>query len=95
MTPKQLVDWHVIYGQNHVIEALMKDSDELLYRIDNIDDLNEVMEWWLVTPFLCDLLKEAGEVTISEYGCHWWGRQTSGQAIYMDYVIQKIAEGLV
>ena len=95
MTPKQLVDWHVIYGQNHVIEALMKDSDDLLYCIDDIDDLNEVMEWWLVTPFLCDLLKEAGEVTISEYGCHWWGRQTSGQAVYMDYVIKKIAEGLV
>ena len=95
MTPKQLVDWHVIYGQNQVIEALMKDSDELLYRIDNIDDLNEVMEWWLVSPFLCDLLKETGEVTISEYGCHWWGRQTSGQTVYMDYVIKKIAEGLV
>ena len=94
MTPKQLVDWHVIYGQNQVIESLMKDSDELLYRIANIDDLNEVMERWLVTPFLCDLLKEAGEVIVSEYGCHWWGRQTSGQAIYMDYVIQKIAEGL-
>lgn len=25
-------------------------------------------------------------------GCHWWGRTTSGQAIYMDDVIRKIAE---
>ena len=94
MTPQQLEDWHIVYGQNLVIEALIKDREELLYSIDNIDELDEVMEWWLVTPFLCDLLKEAGEVTISEFGCHWWGRQTSGQAIRMDYVIQKIAHSL-
>ena len=32
-----------------------------------------------------------GEVIIEEYGCCWWGRLASGQAVYMDSVIQKIA----
>ena len=30
-------------------------------------------------------------VDTEEEICHWWGRTTSGQAIYMDGVIQKIA----
>ena len=41
--------------------------------------------------YLARELKEQGEVIIDALGCHWWGRTTSGQAIYMDGVIQKIA----
>ena len=52
------------------------------------------MEWWLITPYLAKQLIEHGEVIVPEYGCLWWGRQTSGQAIYMDYAIQQIAEEL-
>ena len=50
------------------------------------------MEWWLVTPYMAELLKEKGEVILSDYDCYWWGRQTSGQALYMYGVIQEIAE---
>ena len=28
------------------------------------------------------LFKEQGEVILEAYDCHWWGRLTSGQAIY-------------
>ena len=45
------------------------------------------MEWWLIDSWLAERLKEQGEVIIEEYGCYWWGRQSSGQAIYMDGVI--------
>ena len=30
------------------------------------------------------------EYIIDKLGCRWWGRLTSGQAIYMDGVIQEI-----
>ena len=50
------------------------------------------MEWWLVTPYMAELLKEKGEVILSDYDCYWWGRTTSGQALCMDGVIQEIAE---
>ena len=51
---------------------------------------DDVMEWWLIDSWLAERLKEQGEVIIEEYGCYWWGRQSSGQAIYMDGVIQEI-----
>ena len=56
-----------------------------------LDNQNLVVEW-LVTPYMAELLKEKGEVILSDYDCYWWGRTTSGQALYMDGVIQEIAE---
>lgn len=50
----------------------------------------EVLEWWLVTPYLARKLKGQGEIILEAYDCHWWGRLTSGQAIYFDSVIQSI-----
>ena len=41
-------------------------------------------------PWLAERLKEQGEIIIDKLGCRWWGRLTSGQAIYMDGVIQEI-----
>ena len=60
-------------------------SEEYLYPF-----ADDVMEWWLIDSWLAERLKAQGEVIIEEYGCYWWGRQSSGQAIYMDGVIQEI-----
>ena len=77
---KRIADLHVFYGQNEVVEELI--------RAGKID---EVFEWGLVSPYLAQELKQQGEVIIDALGCHWWGRQSSGQAIYMDAAIQEIA----
>ena len=69
-------------------DQLGKINEEYLYLFNG----DEVLEWWLVTPWLAERLKEQGEIIIEELGCRWWGRLTSGQAIYMDGVIQKSAE---
>lgn len=95
MTAKHLVDYHVLCAQSEIINKLLCSDNGLLDSAVNLGDYYEVLEWWLISPFLARQLAESGEVVVSDYGCHWWGRQTSGQAIYMDYVIQKIAEGLV
>lgn len=58
-----------------------------------MSDFNLILDGKVIL-LIWELLTAVGEVTISEYGCHWWGRQTSGQAVYMDCVIQKIVEGL-
>ena len=58
----------------------------------NSDNAKGVKEWWLVTPFMADMLKSNGEVILAAYDCYWWGRQTSGQGLSMDWVIHKIAE---
>lgn len=52
----------------------------------------EIFEWWFVTEFMYKDLKNQGQpVMDTNYG-YLWGRCTTGQAIKMDYVIEKIAE---
>ena len=92
MTANEITDRLILDNQNLVVEELMKHDESLLDNLQNLDKNSEIMEWWLVTPYMAELLKEKGEVILAAYGCCWWGRQTSGQALYMDWVIQRIAE---
>ena len=92
MTAQQITDRLILENQNLVVEELMKHDESLWEELQNLDENSEIMEWWLVTPYMAELLKEKGEVILSDYGCYWWGRTTSGQALYMDGVIQEIAE---
>ena len=90
MNEKQLVEQHVLYGQNHVIEELLRHdaiSEDCFHNF-----YEEVMEWWLVTPYLAEQLKAEGETVLEEFDCYWWGRTCSGQAIYMDAVISQICQ---
>lgn len=92
MTANEITDRLILDNQNLVVEELMRHDESLLDSLQNFNDSTEVLEWWLVTPYMAELLKEKGEVILSDYDCYWWGRQTSGQALYMDGVIQEIAE---
>jgi len=72
---KRIADLHVFYGQNEVVEELIragKIDEEYMYPFVDTDD--EVFEWWLVSPYLAQELKQQGEVIIDALGCHWWGR---------------------
>ena len=56
----------------------------------------EVFEYWLVTEWLYIKLKDKGEPVYSYDDFNFiWGRTTTGQAIYADYVIEKITEELM
>lgn len=56
-------------------------------------DIKEVYEWWLVDEWFADRLNEHEEPLIrNEYGT-WWGRTCTGQAIYIDCVIEAIYDG--
>ena len=88
MTAQRLVENCVLTNQTAVVDEMLNKNllpEEYIYPF-----LGDVMEWWLIDGWLAERLKEQGEVIIEEYGCHWWGRQSSGQAIYMDGVIQEI-----
>ncbi len=72
---KRITDIHVLWGQSTVIEELIqagKIDEEYIYPFNG----DEVLEWWLVTPWLAERLKEQGEIIIDELGCRWWGRLT-------------------
>ena len=58
---KQMADIHVLWGQSSVIEELIqagKIDEEYLYPFNG----EEVLEWWLVTSWLADRLREQGEI---------------------------------
>lgn len=84
---KRLVANHIYHNQS-VLVAVLFCNTLMDYCVDG---LNEILEWWLVSDWLAERLKAEGEVVLEEYNCHWWGRQSSGQAIYMDWVIEKIS----
>lgn len=56
------------------------------------DDYTEALEHWIVSDWLAHKLEEWGQlVTLDFLGLTIWGRTCSGQAIYLDHVIQEIA----
>ena len=91
MTAQQIVDREILYEQGYVINELLRVNESRWDRISNTEEWDEVFEWWLVTPYLAELLKENGEVIFADYDCYWWGRTITGQALYIDGVIQEIA----
>jgi hypothetical protein len=64
--------------------------------IEKLEELEtepaEVFEWWAVSTWLAEKLEEEGECIINQESI--WGRQTTGQAILLDYVISKICAKL-
>lgn len=92
MNESRLVELHVLHNQSTVVEELLKSGaipEESLY-----GEWWEVMEWWLVTPYLALLLADECEVMIEDCGCFWWGRQSRGRAICMDAVMTDIVGSL-
>ncbi len=55
----------------------------------------EVCEYWLVREWLASKLEDKGETVEKDFmGLIVWGRTTTGQAIWCDYVIQEIYSDL-
>lgn len=51
----------------------------------------EVYEWWAVSNWLGEKLREHGCVVIDAWGKSYWGRECTGQAISLDSCIVNIA----
>ncbi|HBG0867859.1 TPA: hypothetical protein ACMVA2_000264 [Clostridioides difficile] len=71
------------------IEELINELTELE---NEQDEPNEVYEFWIVSGWLCNKLKELGEVVISSENI--WGRGCTGQSISLDYVIWQICNDM-
>jgi hypothetical protein len=58
--------------------------------------MQEVLEWYLVNPWIYEKLKVRGEpvLTYADFN-YFWGRTCSGQSVILDSVIQEIAEECV
>ena len=91
-TERELVENNVLYLQNEIVSELVKARviDENTF-FDAIGE-EEVLEYWLVTPQFARMLKTENEVVLEQFNNYWWGRTTSGTAIYMDSVISNIVK---
>jgi len=79
---------------NQIIEDLGLDHEEITS--DMLDDYRyenpkEPLEWYLVSEWFLDRIKEMNEPYIENSYGTYWGRQCSGQSIYLDYNIQELA----
>lgn len=64
------------------------------YWLDLDEEPDEIYEWWAVSGWLGDKLKEQGCCVIDSYGKSYWGRTTTGQAISLDGCIFNIAKNM-
>jgi len=59
---------------------------------DRGEDFEEVYEYWIVTEWFYERLKELGEVVTEWENLYIWGRCTTGQEIALDYTIDKVRD---
>lgn len=88
-TPR--IDWSDGSGE------LTYDSAEECCHFQSIEPYNrEVYEHWAVTHWFANKLIAAGEKVDTDFaGLCVWARTTTGQAIYADSVIERIAKELL
>ena len=93
---RKFVDEEVYTCQSSLVEEALKnefftlDDVENIYSMEDPGEIQEIYEWWLVSDWLVVALRKHGEPLLyNDYGA-WWGRTCSGQAIYMDGVMEKI-----
>lgn len=55
----------------------------------------EAYEHWAVSGWLAAKLRDRGEMVTEMFNMLVWGRTTTGQMIYMDGVMQSIAEAVI
>lgn len=64
---------------------------ELVHHFDTEGEPVDILEYWCVSKWLADKLKEFSEPVVTNFfGLAVWGRTTSGQSIKMDDVIREI-----
>ncbi len=82
--------WSYPHEEMMGLSSYQKAVWQALEAID-LDQDDEIFEIWVVSPWIARQLGSRSQV-IWEWNDVWfWGRMTSGQAIYMDRVIQNIA----
>jgi len=96
---ERIVRNEIYLCQSSLVEKCFEQS---LFSIEDIENLNdeetdeyqEIFEWWAISNWLSNRLREHNEPILdNDYGT-WWGRTTTGQAIAMDYAMEKIAESI-
>src|SRR5579864_5766786 len=90
---RQFVDREVYCCQSMLVDELLRRDFFSFDEIENLDqgsEMQEIYEWWIVSDWLAEKLKKQGEPILDNNYGTWWGRTTTGQAIFLDEVIEDI-----
>jgi len=88
LTEEEIIKYH--------LDEIELDDDSNEITSDMLDDFRydnpkEIFEWYLVSDWFLDRLREINEPIIdNDYG-EYWGRCCTGQSIYLDYNMQELA----
>ena len=74
--------------------------DSLFVSCDDEDDESscpaEIYEWWAVSNWFGEKLKEKGQPVIeSVWGKSYWGRTCTGQSISLDWCVVSVAKDMM
>ena len=86
MTDEEIIKWHLDDIEIEGKEITAEDLDDFRY-----DNPKEIYEWYLVSDWFIDKLREINEPVLDNYYGEYWGRCCTGQAICLDYSIQELA----
>lgn len=70
------------------------DLENWLQYDEETDSDKEVFEWWIVSRWLAKKFEAMDEVLVKSGNLYFWGRQTTGQLIEMDWAINQVYENL-
>jgi len=79
-------DWSWHFPEDYTGEDL-RISDDVCQQCDDGEVVVEIFEWYHVDRYLAGQLAERGEVVLEG---EIWGRQCTGQAIFLDSVMEDI-----
>jgi len=88
-TDEQIIKYNNLNG---VSEEDLKQEIEKIR--DNGEDQQEIYEYWIVTEWFYEKLKELNEPVIEWENLYIWGRTCTGQSIALDYTIDDIRKTL-
>lgn len=76
-------------------EAKRDKIEDEITELENLEsEPAEIFEWWAVSSWMFESLKEHGKCVVDTGSTYIWGRCTTGQAILLDYVITEICADL-
>ena len=85
-----MTDKEILYLYSD-LNDLVTDQELIDEVRNNGEDMNEIFEWYLISDWFLDRLREINEPIIdNDYG-EYWGRCCTGQAICLDHNIQELA----
>ena len=85
-----LTDREFCKSCGEIASSLYRETEECRSCYEENREAQETYEWWVVSEWLEIKLRLQGEPILSNNYGKWWGRCATGQAIFLDGVINEM-----